>query len=63
MMTQMPPWTSLCTELNLALALKHYEGVKDVALNLVWGRGHELCEKSGSSEDNLIAWILECCKE
>lgn len=55
--------TSLCTELNLALALKHYEGVKDVALNLVWGRGHELCEKNGSSEDNLIAWILECCKE
>lgn len=55
--------TSLCTELNLALALQHYEGVSDVALNLVWGQGHVLAEVSGTAEENIIAWIAGCCKE
>lgn len=55
--------TSLCTEINLELALKQYDGVQDVAFNLVWGRGHELCEASGSADENLIAWIQECCEE
>ena len=55
--------TSLCTEMNLALALKHYEGISSVAFTPVWGQGHTLAEVSGSAEDNLIAWIGECCKE
>jgi hypothetical protein len=54
--------TSLCTELNLALALQHYEGVADVALNPVWGQGHVLAEYSGSAEENLIAWVVATCK-
>ena len=55
--------TSLCTEANLAVALGTYEGVEDVSYNPIWGRGHELCEIGGSSEDKLIEWILSCCAE
>ncbi len=55
--------TSLCTELNLALALRQYEGVADVAFSPVWGCGHELAERSGSPEDGLIEWIKDCCEE
>ena len=55
--------TSFCTEMNLALALKHYEGVSSVAFTPVWGQGHTLAEVSGIAEDNLISWIGECCKE
>ena len=55
--------TSLCTEMNLALALKHYEGISSVAFTPVWGQGHTLAEVSGAAEDNLLAWIGECCKE
>lgn len=55
--------TSLCTELNLALVLQHYEGVSNVAFTPVWGKGHTLAEVSGSAEENLIAWIRGCCAE
>lgn len=54
--------TALCTELNLVLALKHYDGVSDVAFAPVWGRGHELAEASGDAEENLVAWMIDCCK-
>lgn len=54
--------TSLCTEANLALALKHYEGVADVAFTPVWGQGHVLAEVSGTAEENLINWIIGCCQ-
>ncbi len=54
--------TSLCTEANLALALKHYEGVADVAFTPVWGQGHVLAEVSGTAEENLINWIVGCCQ-
>lgn len=53
--------TSLCTELNLVLALKHREGVSDVAFQTVWGKGFELAEQEGDPQDNLVAWILACC--
>ena len=55
--------TSLCTEVNLALALGHYDGVADVAFTPVWGQGHTLAEVSGSAEDNFVAWVTSCCKE
>lgn len=54
--------TSLCTELNLALALRQCESVKDVAFTPVWGQGHVLAEVSGSAEQNLIAWVRTCCE-
>lgn len=54
--------TALCTELNLSLALKHYDGVADVAFTPVWGQGHELAEESGTAEENLVAWMIACCE-
>ena len=54
--------TSLCTEANLALALKHYEGVADVAFTPVWGQGHVLAEVAGTAEENLINWVIGCCQ-
>ncbi len=54
--------TSLCSEANLALALSHYDGVKDVAFTPVWGQGHVLAERTGTAQDNLIAWVEECCQ-
>lgn len=53
--------TSLCTEMNLALALQHYDGVSDVQFTPVWGQGHVLAEASGSAEENLLGWIASCC--
>ncbi len=54
--------TSLCTEMNLALALGHYDGIASVSFTPVWGQGHTLAEVSGTAEENLLAWIAECCK-
>ena len=54
--------TSLCTELNLALALKQYEGVESVAFTPVWGQGHVLAEVSGNAEENFVAWARGCCE-
>jgi acetyl esterase/lipase len=53
--------TALCTEANLVLALRQYEGVKDVRFYPVWGQGHVLAEVTGSAENNLIDWICDCC--
>lgn len=53
--------TSLTTEMNLALALQSADGVEDVDFTTVWGQGHTTAERSGSSTDNLIDWINECC--
>lgn len=55
--------TSLCTEVNLVLALQQYEGVKDVQFYPVWGQGHVLAEVTGTAEDNLIGWIFDCCNQ
>ncbi len=53
--------SSLTGELNLALALQHYDGVQDVSFQPVWGRGFELAELQGDPQDNLIAWVVGCC--
>ena len=55
--------TSLCTEANLALALRSHEAVADVAFTPVWGQGHVLAEASGTAEENLVAWLRRCCEE
>lgn len=51
--------TSLCVEMNLALALEAY-GVDSLGFEMVWKQGHTQAERTGSSTANLIAWIAEC---
>ena len=51
---------ALSTEMNLALALNHYEGVESVDFETIWGAGHTMAERSGSSTDNFISWVSEC---
>ncbi len=52
----------LCTEMNLALALKNHSGVKDVDFETVWGQAHVLAEDNGTSasDANFIAWVQKC---
>ena len=52
--------TALTTEVNLALALENYNGVKDVDFETVWGQGHTEAERTGDSTSNFIAWVNEC---
>lgn len=54
--------TALTTELNLALALAADHRVADVDFATVWGQGHTMAERTGSSTDNFIAWVNACCK-
>jgi hypothetical protein len=54
--------TPLNTEMNLALALKNYSGVKDVDFETIWGQAHVTAEDNGSSasDANFIAWVQKC---
>ena len=52
--------TSLCTEVNLALALENY-GVY-VDFTTVLGQGHTEAEERGSSTENFINWVNTCLK-
>jgi len=54
--------TALTTEINLALALAADKRVQDVDFATVWGQGHTMAERTGSSTDNFIAWVNDCCK-
>ena len=54
--------TALCADVNLAVALGAYDGVKDVAFTPVWGRGFELAEASGDAQENFVSWVTDCCK-
>jgi hypothetical protein len=49
--------TANTVEVNLALALQNYSGVKDVEFTTVWGLGHTEAERSGNATDNFIAWV------
>jgi hypothetical protein len=51
--------TANTVEMNLALALQNYQGVKDVEFTTVWGQGHTTAERTGNSTDNFIAWVTE----
>ena len=52
--------TALTTELNLALALQADDRVESVDFAAVWGLGHTMAERTGSSDENFIAWVKEC---
>ena len=54
--------TASTTELNLALALGITTGVESVDFATVWGQGHTMAERTGSSTENFIAWVNDCCK-
>ena len=54
--------TACTTEINLALALAACDDVADVDFATVWGQGHTMAERTGSSTDNFIAWVKSCCE-
>ena len=54
--------TALTVEMNLALALQQNSAVDDVEFQTVWGQGHTMAERTGSGEENFIAWVAECLK-
>ena len=51
---------ALSTEVDLALALRNYEGVENVDFDTVWGAGHTKAERTGNSTDNFITWVNRC---
>ena len=55
--------TANTVEMNLALALENYSGVKDVEFTTVWDLGHTMAERTGNSTDNFIAWVTEVVKK
>jgi acetyl esterase/lipase len=50
--------TALTTEVNLTLALESYG--RDVDFETVWGQGHTMAERTGTSTENFIQWVNEC---
>lgn len=54
--------TANTTEINLALALAASKQVEDVDFETVWGQGHTMAERTGSSTENFIEWVNDCCK-
>lgn len=49
--------TATTVEMNLALALGNYKGVKSVEFATVWGQAHTTAERTGKSTDNFIAYV------
>ena len=52
--------TAVCTEANLALALKNYGARVDFAA--VWGLHHVEAETGGTAVQNFIAWVNDCTR-
>ena len=52
----------MTTEINLALALEKYNGVKSVDFETVWEKTHEPAERTGDSTENFIEWVNSCMK-
>ena len=52
--------TALSIEVNLALALENYGATVD--FETVWGQGHVEAERTGTSTENFIAWVVACCQ-
>lgn len=52
--------TALCTEIDLALAADAYSEETQVDFETVWGQGHTMAERTGSSAANFIAWVQAC---
>jgi hypothetical protein len=55
--------TANTVEMNLALALGSYDGIKSVDFTTVWGQGHTMAERTGNSTDNFIAWVTSVVKK
>jgi hypothetical protein len=55
--------TANTVEMNLALALQNYSGVKNVEFTTVWDQAHTTAERTGNSTDNFIAWVAEVVKQ
>jgi hypothetical protein len=55
--------TATTVEMNIALALQNYDGVKDVKFTTVWSQGHTMAERTGNSTDNFIAWVAEVAQK
>ena len=53
----------LNTEIDLALALQNYSGVKSVDFETIWGLGHTQAEDSGDANTNFIVWVEKCVAE
>jgi hypothetical protein len=51
--------TANTIEVNLALSLNNYDGVKGVEFTTVWNQGHNTAERTGNSTDNFIAWVID----
>ena len=52
------PATPLTTTVNLALALKAYDGVSDVALTPVWAQGRTLAEEgTADATSAFVSWV------
>ncbi len=49
--------TASTVEMNLALALGKYPGVKSVEFATIWGQGHTKAERTGNSTDNFVAYV------
>ena len=54
--------TSVTTEINLALALEHCDGVESVDFETVWEQEHGMAERSGYYKVNYIEWINQITK-
>ena len=52
--------TAICTEANLALALRAILPKNAVEFEAVWGKYHVEAESSGSAEQNFIDWVNSC---
>ena len=55
--------TANTVEMNLALALNNYQGVKDVQFTTVWGQPHTKAERTGDSTTNFISWVIHIVKK
>ena len=55
--------TANTVEMNLALALQSYQGVKDVSFTTVWDQRHVEAERTGDSTANFIAWVTSTVKK
>ena len=53
--------TAVCTEANLALALRRILPAQNVQFQAVWGQYHVEAESSGTAEENFISWVNEWC--
>ena len=54
--------TSVTTEVNLALALEHCAGVRNVDFETVWAQNHTAAERTGDSSTNFIEWVHSCVR-